>query len=357
MRPSAPSLLLLSLLATACAGQTAEQRDAAADARRDVGADAYSDFGRADQASIDTRHGDPEAGVPKPIDTRPYWARAGLLQTYRRWDGSIYGRYRFTERASGPLFDLYQQFYKQVHPGALVSWEKQYPAEGGGYCTPTYGLLWLGDDASVTEVGDWWAKGGCKPDRAFGYRSFDGTQNLGLTWSPPGGLTAVLSPDVEVRVYAQATPGAYYLDTDWDAFSSVVLRKSHASWTAPYGTDASGKWVAGAGATYSDVLQLVLYHGRRSKELREGLVAPTRCTAQLDPAYPRAALYRPFKTYNTYAIELYLARGIGIVAEVLLFNETDHWGKENICKGAIMGQDHATMERIWSSTLDPKTLE
>lgn len=359
MRPSAPpALLLLSMLATACAGQSAEQRDAAAelapDARRDVGGDSFGDVGRADQASTDTRHGDLEAGVATPIDTRPYWVHTGLLQTYRRWDGSIYGRYRFTAHASGPFFDLYQQLYDQGHPGSLVSWEKQYPATGGGYCTPTYGQLWLGDDASVTEVGDWLAGDGCTPDRAFGYRSFDGMQNLGLTWSPPVGLTTTLSPDVEVRVYTQATPGAYYLDNGYDAYSSVVLHKAHASWTAPYGKDAAGKWVAGAGATYGDVLQLVFYHGTRSPELRDGLVAPTRCSGQdLDPAWPRAALYRSFKNYNSYAIELYLARGIGIVAEALLFSESDYWGAANVCKGAIMGQDHPSAERAWMSNLDP----
>ena len=295
----------------------------------------------------------PSGGPQAPVNIQPYWARSGKLQTYRRSDGSVYSYFRFTTHTSGPFMDLYRSVYDQGTPGSLVTWQKTYP-KGSSYCTPTYGMLWFGqNDASVIEVGDWFAGDGCNPDRAFGYRDFGGTRNVGLTWSPPGGVPREISIDQQVRAYTQSLPDTAYKWNGYDVYSSVVLLGHYDTWTAPYGRDSAGVWRAGAGKTYNDVVHIVLYHGTRSPEQRAGTAQPTRCgPAHVDPAWPRAALYRPFPTYQSYAIELHLARGIGVVKESLLFNESSYWGEQNVCRGNIMGYDHDAAEKAWAAYLD-----
>lgn len=289
----------------------------------------------------------------EPIDLTPYWARAGELQTYRKSQGELLGRYRFTEDPGDSFLPLYQQLYDQGHPGTLVSWQKEYPV-GDSFCTATYGLLWFGEDGSITEVGDWLAFEGCTTYGAFGYRRLGTGENSGLIWSPAGGLGWSITPELEVDVLRQNTPGAEYLDHGYDAYSTVVLLDRLDSWTAPYGDEGTpGQWVAGGGTTYFDVVHLVLYHGTRSPEIQSGVESPTRCGPEtLDPAYPRAQLSRSYADYESYAIELRLARDVGIVSEALLFTESDFWGASAVCSGAVMGFDHDAAEQAWTWFLD-----
>ncbi len=308
----------------------------------------------------------PDSGPALPIDLRPYWTAAGSTQTFRRANGDVYGWYRFAEEeAPGDFFNLYASFYDQRTPGRLVSWQKAYPGADGPN-TATYGLLWFGDDGYVTEVGDWYnASVECGATDFFvplGYRELDSPTNSGLTWSPPGGVVAELSPEREVRVFRRSCGANDYRYFGYDAYSAVRLVAHHDTWQAPYGRDAEGVWRAGAGRVYEDVVQLLFLHGTRSPAITRGEETPARCGPEtLDPAYGRAALYRSFSNYETYAIEAYLARDVGYVQEALLFTESDYFNVrapdgtvlvDNVCKGAIMGRDHETAEALWAATLD-----
>ena len=311
-----------------------------------------SDTSESDTSESDTSESDTSDSL-EPIDMTPYWARAGELQTYRKWNGALFGRYRFLEDNSEAFLPLYQQFYDQGYPGTLVSWQKEYPS-GNSFCTATYGMLWFGDDQSIVEVGDWLAFEGCMTYGAFGYRRLGQPENSGLTWSPAGGLGWVLPPEFEVDVIRQNTVGGAYVDNGYDAYSTVVMLEHEATWTAPYGDEGMpGQWAAGAGTTYSDVVRLVFYHGTRSPEIQSGVASPTRCGPDsMDADWPRSQLYRPYADYESYAIELRLARDVGIVSEALLFTESDYWGAQFVCTGAVMGFEHEAAEQAWTWYLD-----
>lgn len=364
---------LLGLL-LACSSQGELSEDAAV---RDTGPDALdtdvgvepdsgvADSGVADSGTdsgamdvgVDEGTGDAESDAPaasEPFDLGPYWIAPGIEQTFRRSNGDVFGWYRFTED-SGGYAALYTDFLDQGTPGRLVSWEKTYPFGEGGRRTATTGLLWFADDGSVTEVGDWYNSTLCGDGDAFvafGYQALDSSTPLGLIWSPPGGVRSEPSPEVEVRVLRQTCPGDAYVYNRFDAHSSVALIAHHETWQAPYGMD-EGVWRAGAGRVYRDVIQLVLFHGTRSPDIKSGAVAPVRCGEELDSTYERAGLYRSFSNYETYAIEAYLARGVGYVHETVLFTESAGLaGGDNVCRGAIMGFEHEAAEAAWSWTLE-----
>lgn len=286
------------------------------------------------------------------MDLRDYIPRAGVPQNYVRYDGSPFGTYVFTQsNGMGAFDDLYRSFFDLGTPGVLVSWQKLY-----GQCLATYAQLWLGNDASVTEVGDWFASTGCGPDVAFGYRTAEG-QNTGLSWSPPGGVGPVAHAVLDFHVYRQNAPGLAYADGGYQAYSRVHVRARHASFTPRFGRDGQGQWREGSGTPFTDVVEVVMHHGTRSPAMTDGTTAPQRCTpgVDFDPADPRAALYQSQPTYESYAMQLFLARGVGIVQEALLFTENDYWDTpttDSTCHGAIMGSDPAA-QLAWQWFLDP----
>ncbi len=273
------------------------------------------------------------------MDLRDYIPRAGTPQNYARYDGSPFGTYVFAQtNGMGPFDSLYSTFFDLGRPGVLVSWQKQY-----GACIATYAQLWLGDDASVTELGDWFASTGCGPDVAFGYRTAAG-QNTGLGWSPPGGLGGAAYSVLDFHVYRQNSPGLAYADGGHQAYSRVHARARYATFTPRFGRNALGQWMEGAGTTYNDVVEVVMHHGTRSPAMLAGTTAAQRCTAGVDfnPADARTALYQSQPTYESYGMQLFLARGVGIVQEALLFTENDYWDTptgDQTCHGAIMGFD------------------
>jgi len=340
-----------------CAGP-ARPHDAGTDASLHVdarveavpdAADVSDARGELADAGLDAFRSEDDSGVaPSPIDLRPYFATGGARQTYRAHSSALYGHYVFSE-GSSDLQRLYDSLLDQGHPGRLLSWQKIYDSPRPE-CTATYGLLWLGDDLSVTEVGDWFANDGCTPDVAFGYRA-DGRPS-GLFWSPVGGLGTTPSPRVDVDVFRQSLPGDPYADSGYDAHSSVVMLEQLATWTAPVGR-RGGAWAEGNGRTYSDVVRVLFYHGTRSPEIIRGTVMPRRCSASdYDASSPLGRLYRSFGDFESYAIELTLARGVGIVREALAYTESAYWGAGNVCRGAYMGFDADAAARTWAAYLD-----
>lgn len=118
------------------------------------------------------------------VDLREYFP-ANNTVLLRRKTGDASARYTFISSPSGYLA-LYNQFFSLNKPGYHYLWKKEYWKDNA-WCTSTDAILFMGNDLSVTEVGDWYASTACTPNVAFGYRTPAGA-NTGLVWSPPGGL-------------------------------------------------------------------------------------------------------------------------------------------------------------------------
>ena len=202
-------------------------------------------------------------------------------------------------------------------------WRKEYRS-GSTWCTQTYGVLFFGDDGSITETGDWMPSATpCAPNTMLGYRKADGS-NTGLVWASAGGLSD--TPEIrEMDVYRQNTPGAAVTNSGNDAYSKTGLIEHLESYTPPYGRHPSGEWCQGCGTTYYDVVHIVMYHGTR-----KATPAPVRCVG---PVSAKGVYYQSHLNYNSYAIELWLAKGVGIIQENTPYIEdASFWGMQN-CTG------------------------
>lgn len=263
-----------------------------------------------------------------PIDLRDYFPASNSIE-YRGADGAIKTRYVFDGNPTG-FQSLYDNLFSLSKPGHLHTWKKDY-WKNGGWCTATYAVLFMGDDGSVTEVGDWMSQSGCTPNVAFGYKTaLSVGANTGLSWSPAGGLSEV--PDtVEMFTADQTAPGSAYATNGHKCYSRTGLIEHMESYTLPYGRNEAGEWEAGAGKTYTDVVHIVMYHGTRAiganpPQIRCGLTQPVAA---------HGAYYQSFKDYNSYAMELWLAKGVGIIQENTPFIEDGaYWGIPN-CGGQI----------------------
>jgi len=223
-----------------------------------------------------------------------------------------HARYTFKKAPSGFL-GLYTGLMNLNKPGHHYTWQKEYLINGA-WCTKTYAILFVGDDGSVTEVGDWLAQGAsCTPSVAFGYKDSSGNPT-GLVWAPAGGfLSSVVFREMDV--HAQAYSGAAYSNTGHKAFSKTGVVNVIPQMQI-------GQYV------FTDVLHLVMYHGTKSPA-----PVPVRCNNS--PVKADGVYYQSFKDYNSYAIELWLAPGIGVVKESTPFIEdAAYWGLPN-CVGAI----------------------
>jgi len=219
---------------------------------------------------------------------------------------------------------LYTSYYDITKPGYTYMWRKEYMTNGS-WCTATYAVLRMGDDKSVTEVGDWFASSPCTPNVLFGYKTALGV-NTGLSWSGPSGLSA--APVIaEMDVWRQNTPGAAYTNSGSKAYSKTGLIEHLDTYTVPYGRDEFGVWREGGGKTYTDVIHIVMYHGTKS-----ATSAPIRCVG---PVSANGVYYQSYKDYNSYAIEMWLAKDVGIIQENTPFIEdASFWGMSN-CTGDI----------------------
>lgn len=258
------------------------------------------------------------------VDLREYFPASNTIKLNRP-NGNEHARYTFT--ASPQVFEgLYNAYYDLGTDGYHYSWRKEYKINGS-WCTKTYGLLFMGDDKSITEVGDWMDRGSCHPDVLFGYKSaLNGGSNTGLLWSPAGGLTSDPTT-IEVFTAAQNAPNMAYSTNGWQAFSRVGLISELETYTPEFGRDSNGVWGEGNANTYTDVVHIVMYHGTKGPN-----TTPVRCEA---PIAANGAYYQSYKDYNSYAIELWMAKGIGVIKEITTFIEDgSYWGKTN-CNGEV----------------------
>jgi hypothetical protein len=254
-----------------------------------------------------------------PVDLRPYFPNMQTVSTYRHADGSFYARYTYFP-ATADFQRLYQSVFDQKKSGNLYVWAKGY---GAPDCVKTYAQLFLGDDKSFTEVGDYLANDDCHPSIAFGYRR--GASNEGLVWSASGGIprpgqSGTAAQTFHLPVFRQNNAGDPYQGTDALAWNHTSVVEVLPTYQPPYGR-RDGVWGAGLAKVYQNVVRLVFFHGTKVPGQRE---LPA-CTT--DPTWPYAQFYYSFPGYHSYASEYYLAEGKWIVQEALLYIEDgSFWG-------------------------------
>jgi len=257
-------------------------------------------------------------------------------------DGKENARYTFTQAPQG-FIGLYYTFLNINKPGYHYTWRKEYKINGV-WCTVTFAVLFMGDDGSVTEVGDWLSSGGgCTPNTVFGYRDTNTNIPTGLMWSPAGGLTTIPATS-EMDVISQESPGAAFSMKGYQTYSRVGLVEKLDEYTPPYGRDLAGNWCAGCARTYRDVVHIVMYHGTRNAS-----TVPIRCGNL--PISANGPYYQSFKNYNSYAIELWISKSHGIIQENTPFIEdAAYWGgKFPNCSGGLFSEPYR-----WTKFIDEK---
>lgn len=237
-------------------------------------------------------------------------------------NGTNHAKYTFTSSNVG-LENVYNSYHNLGKAGTPYFWRKEY-FQNSAWCTYTYGILFKGIDQSITETGDWYANTPCTPNVVLGYRT-NSNANTGLIWSPAGGLTQTINYH-ESKVWNQGVPGGAYVNTGIDAYSKTGLIEELETFTPKYGRDFNGVWGEGNAKTYTDVVHMVMYHGTTSTPI-------TRCN--YSPLIAEGTYYQSFKNYNSYAIELWLAKGIGIIQERIPFVEKGSELGTTDCNGYV----------------------
>jgi len=241
-------------------------------------------------------------------------------------NGTSQSKYTFSSSNAG-LESVYTNYHNLGKAGTPFFWRKEY-RKNNAWCTYTYGILFKGTDQSITETGDWYANTPCTPNVVLGYKT-DSNVNTGLIWSPAGGLTSTVSYH-ESNVWNQGIPGGSYVNTGVDTFSKTGLIEELATFMPQYGRDPiTGVWGEGNSRTYTDVIHIVMYHGTTSTPL-------TRCN--YSPLVASGTYYQSFKNYNSYAIELWLAKGVGIIQERIPFVEKGSELGTTDCNGYVFNQ-------------------
>jgi len=249
-------------------------------------------------------------------------------------DGSLNTRYTL-QKTPTPIDNLYTSYMNLGKTGHTYMWRKEY-YQSGSWCTTTYAALFMGTDGSITETGDWFANTPCTPNVVLGYKTPAGV-NTGLLWAGMGGLsdTATIA---EMDVWRQNTPGGVYANSGAKAYSKTGVVKVYSEYTPPYGRDACGVWREGGGTTYTDVVQIVMYHGTKRPTS-----TPIRCVG---PISANGVYYQSYKDYNTYAIEMYLAKGIGIIQHNTPFIEDGTFWNIPNCNGDMFNSPGAWVTYI-----------
>lgn len=258
------------------------------------------------------------------LDLRAYFPDSATV-LLNRPGGAQSTKYTFLRNPRNGLDGVYSGYQNIGKAGVPYQWQKQY-WRNGAWCTDTYAILFMSEDLSVTETGDWYSGSPCTPNVVLGYKTPTGV-NTGLAWAPVGGISE--SPSVvECNVWRQNTPGSAYTNSGVKAFSRTGLIDHFDTFTPKFGRDECGVWREGGSKEYTDVIHLVMYHGTKYPN-----ETPIRCTSPL-AVQQKGPYYQSFKDYNSYAIELWMANGIGIIQENCPFIEKG-WDSIPNCSGDI----------------------
>jgi hypothetical protein len=299
------------------------------------------------------------SGPNNSVDLRRYFPATLKTIVLRRADGTPQSRYRM-----GPAFEtalpspaavaetpaltpatMYADALNLMQPGALFIWDKTY-GDLGATTTSTIAHLWLGEDKSVTEAGDWYRNKETGTFGPFGYGALRDNVLVanGLAWSAAGGLrtpaSAKADPNpLEAQKYGlrignppprTSKPGGGYSSAY--AWNKTVVVETLASYTPPYGRSSSGgAWGTGNSKAYSDVIRIVFYHGTH-----QGNHVPWECKASVKNTNPLYKdLYFNLPEYHSYVSEFYLAPNRGIIQEAFLYAEDGkHWSTKDKVVGA-----------------------
>lgn len=261
-------------------------------------------------------------------DLREYLPASGSTVLKTR-AGNDHARYTYYDNPTG-YSGLYNGFFNQGKTGVIALWAKEYKINGA-WCLSTNAVLFKADDKSVTEVGDWTVSTTpCVTDTAFGYKK-NGVAS-GLVWSPVGGLVDGQVATNEVAIYRQNSPGQGYNTYGYEAYSKSGIVAKYPAFT-PVHDNTRGMWLQPG--TYNDVIQVVMYHGTRLGESSPSVRCENKTTST------QGAYYQSFKNYNSYGIVLWLAKGIGVIQERLLYVEdATYWGIPN-CSGYPFKMDYS----------------
>ena len=247
------------------------------------------------------------------IDLREYFPSYSSVLLHKA-NGVPHARYTFSRAPDGfkPLFDAFLRVDK---PGYHYVWRKEYFVSDLLWRTATYGIFQICDDGSVIEVGDWLHLGNGSFG-VFGYRHDDGS-NAGLVWCPPGGLRGEPQFD-EMATISQEYSGAPLTQNGSRCYSESGL------------IDVIPRMTVG-GRVYTDVAHLVMYHGVKIPG-REPVKAGRL------PLVANGVYYRNRSEWDEYAMELWLARGVGVIRERTPWIENaSWWGLPDFC-GEIFGE-------------------
>jgi hypothetical protein len=246
------------------------------------------------------------------IDLRKYFPDSSTV-VLNNSAGQPHARYTFSRAPDGflPLFDAYLKVPKAGHH---YVWRKEYFVDNLLWRTATYGILQICDDGSVIEVGDWLHLGNGSFG-VFGYRHDDGS-NAGLIWCPPGGLTGEAQYD-EMSTISQAYSGAALTQNGSRCYSESGLIDVIPSMTV-------------GGKTYAGVVHMVMYHG---------VQIPGRVPVKAGrlPLVANGVYYRNRSDWDEYAIELWLAPGVGIIRERTPWIENASWWNLPDFSGDLFG--------------------
>lgn len=233
------------------------------------------------------------------VDLRAYFPDNSVVTLNK--PGGPHARYTFTRSPAGfkPLFDAHLKLHDK--PGHHYVWQKEYFANGA-WTTATYGILQICDDGSVIEVGDWLHLGRGEFG-VFAYRNDDGS-HTGLFWCPPGGLRGEPRYD-EMATISQAYSGAALTQNGSRCYSESGL------------IDVIPTMAVG-GKVYQDVAHIVMYHGVT-------IPGKVPVKARSLPLVAHGVYYRNRQDWDEYAMELWLAKGVGVIKERTPFIERAEW--------------------------------
>lgn len=243
------------------------------------------------------------------VDLRDYYPSSPVLQTY------INDNYVIAKRSIWKFPRVNRQEWNLRKKGYFMSNNKQAIVNGRWKSLHT-AMLYLANDQSVTEVGG-------IMHRINGIvESFESNgRPTGINWGHAGGTTSKFKTK-EFNIKANGG------DINQQAYSSTKLIER----LEYYKPEKSNK-------TYYDVVHTITYHGSKYSGMKK-----VRCNKAIQKA-TNDVPYKSYKDYNSYAIERWQARGIGIIKDINVFIENDksRWPALPTCSGKLFtGQDTFT---------------
>lgn len=254
-----------------------------------------------------------------PVDMRNYYPNANIINTYRRYDSSLYMK-RMTKANNSPMY-----YWLPDQSGTHFSREDYFDPNNPTDETPPYNNSWgfrhgSSTDMSVMEVADLISDSSCSS----------------WCWSPGQYYVNPTSPNypdgiVHGKAAGHVLGESYYVLMDHDVYwaehpdyqtptnissgvwSAVAMIEKHNSYTPAYGRNG-GAFGSGNAQTFYDVIAVGFVHGTKG--------SGPNC----DSERPNWATHQ--SGYVTFWQKKYLAPGKGEIVEETLFDERNCGGTQ-----------------------------